>query len=54
MTPQIQHLEIIFLASTVTPAVGAGWAFTATPAPRPRPIGPASHPLRLRLAVVGA
>ncbi|WP_345050268.1 hypothetical protein [Hymenobacter glaciei] len=54
MEPQSQHLELVFLSSTVTSAWGAGWSFTTTPAPRPLPLGPTAPPVRLRLAVVSA
>ncbi|MDQ2768960.1 MAG: hypothetical protein M3Y54_00465 [Bacteroidota bacterium] len=53
METPCQHLELVFLASTVTPAWGVGWAFTTTPAPRPRPTHSA-RPARLRLAIVAA
>ncbi|HEX8326753.1 MAG TPA: hypothetical protein VF629_04375 [Hymenobacter sp.] len=54
MKPQVEHLELVFLASTVTAAWGAGWAFTTTPAPQPPPTDPASPPVHVRLAVVSA
>ena len=54
METTCQHLELVFLATTVTPAWGVGWAFTTTPAPRPRPAGFSARPARLRLALVVA
>jgi len=38
------YLQLVFLASTVTPALAQGWAFTATPAPRPYPTAPSLIP----------
>ena len=49
-----QHLQLVYLSSTVTPAWGAGWVFTATPVRPPRRAGFALAPVRLRLAVTGA
>ena len=37
MPPSVDHLELVFLASTITSGVRLGWVQTATPAPRPRP-----------------
>ncbi|MDO7854305.1 hypothetical protein [Hymenobacter convexus] len=54
MEPHAQHLQLVFLASTVTPAWAAGWAFTTTPAPRPRPVRFAAAPVHVRLAVISA
>lgn len=54
METTCQHLELVFLASTVSPAWGVSWAFTATPAPRPRSAGVSARPARLRLAIVAA
>ena len=54
METTCQHLELIFLASTVTPAWGVGWACTATLAPRPRPTVAGALPARLWLAKVSA
>ena len=54
MKSHAQHLELVFLASTVTPAWGAGWDYTTTPAPRPRPAGRYVQSGRTRLAVVSA
>lgn len=48
------HLELVFLASTLTPAVAAGWAYSATPAPAPKPAGPAAARRPVRLAVVAS
>jgi len=47
------YLELTFLASTITPAWGAGWAYTATPAPRPLPVAHPAAPVVLQLAVIG-
>lgn len=54
METQSQHLQLVYLSSTITPAWGTGWVFTATPVRPPRPTGFASAPVRLRLAVIGA
>ncbi|WP_198077031.1 hypothetical protein [Hymenobacter negativus] len=54
MEPQAQHLQLVFLASTVTPAWGTGWVFTATPLQPSRPAGHYAAPIRLRLAVISA
>ena len=52
MSSSPQYLQLVFLASTVTPASGAGWVFTTTPAPQPRPVGLATPRAALRLQVV--
>ena len=54
MKSHAQHLELVSLASTVTPAWGAGWDYTTTPAPRPRPAERYVQSGRTRLAVVSA
>ncbi|MDO7849887.1 hypothetical protein Q5H92_26240 [Hymenobacter sp. M29] len=54
MDTHTTHLQLVFLASTVSPAWVTGWAFTATPAPLPRPVPANAAPARIRLAVVGA
>ena len=48
------HLQLIFLASTVSPAWGVGWAFTNTTVPQPRPVVPAVVPPRFRLALTAS
>ncbi|WP_161599474.1 hypothetical protein [Hymenobacter nivis] len=53
MLPSANHLQLVFMASTVTSVSGVGWIFTTTPVPQPLPPGPAPAPLALRLAVVG-
>ncbi|MDB5270919.1 MAG: hypothetical protein JWP58_3959 [Hymenobacter sp.] len=54
MESQAQHLQLVFLASTITPAWGTGWVFTATPLQPSRPAGYYAAPVRLRLAVISA
>ncbi|HEX8657990.1 MAG TPA: hypothetical protein VF690_10665 [Hymenobacter sp.] len=46
------HLELVFLASTLTPALQTGWNLSLTPAPRLRPTPLAAAPPVVRLAVV--
>ncbi|MBJ6111489.1 hypothetical protein JAO73_20880 [Hymenobacter sp. BT523] len=54
MEPQIPHLQLVFLSSTVTSAWSSGWAFTATTAPQPHPAAANVIPARMRLAVIAA
>ena len=54
MEAPAEYLQLVFLATTVTPAWGAGWAFTNTAAPRPRAVVPAAAPPRLRLALIAS
>ena len=52
METPADYLQLVFLATTITPAWGVGWAFTNTAAPRPRAVVPtAAHP-RMRLALI--
>lgn len=53
METPAEYLQLVFLATTVTPAWGAGWAFTNTTVPRPRPVVPRA-PTRLRLALIAS
>ena len=48
------YLQFVFLATTVTPAWGAGWAFTNTTVPRPRPVVPTAASIRLRVALTAS
>ncbi|WP_158022730.1 hypothetical protein [Hymenobacter coccineus] len=47
-----EHLQLVFMASTVTPTSAAGWIFTTTPVPQPVPSNLVCTPLVIRLAVV--
>ena len=48
------HLELVFLSSTVSAAWGAGWVATAVPAPRLGQISVPMLPVPVRLTVVPA
>ncbi|GAB3732476.1 hypothetical protein GCM10027594_14320 [Hymenobacter agri] len=45
------HLQLVFLASTVGPAWGVGWAFTNTTVRRPQAGAPPVPATRFRLAL---
>ncbi|MFC6223691.1 hypothetical protein ACFP2F_10605 [Hymenobacter artigasi] len=48
------HLQLIFVSSTVSAAWGAGWVATAVPAPRLGQMSVAVVPVPVRLTVVPA
>ena len=52
MDTSTQHLELLFMSSTVTPAMGVGWVFTVTLALPPTPVRLVPAPVVVRLAVV--
>lgn len=54
METPAEYLQLVFLATTVTPGWGVGWAFTNTTVPRPRAMVPTAGPPRLRLAVIAS
>lgn len=51
METPANHLQLVFLATTASPAWGIGWAFTNTTVPRPRAVVAAGLPTRFRLAL---
>ncbi|MEL5993815.1 hypothetical protein [Hymenobacter segetis] len=54
MQVSADHLQLVFVASTVSAAWGVGWVATTVPAPRVGQISIPPTPVRVRLTVVPA
>ena len=51
METPAEYLQLVFLATTVSPVWGTGWAFTNTTVPRPRAVMSQRPSTRFRLAL---
>ncbi|GAB3857952.1 hypothetical protein GCM10028822_32480 [Hymenobacter terrigena] len=54
MQVSADHLQLVFVASTVSAAWGVGWVATTVPAPQPGQISILVRPVTVRLTVVPA
>ncbi|MDO7850443.1 hypothetical protein [Hymenobacter convexus] len=54
MPTSVDFLQLVYCASTITPAVGAGWCVTATPALVKQAAAPLYVPVPSQLVVAWA